>query len=142
MESSKHHELVKKINEYVVNIENVEASLIESDIFEVSGKVTRMPEGFVPDLYYKYDNLLIVGEAKTDSDLEREHSLQQYVSYLNYLKKYFNKYKCIFIIAVPWQTTKTAFKIIKKMAINNEYLSIVVINEMGVYKTYEKNQNK
>ena len=85
MESLKHHNLVKKMNEYIVNYENAEISLVESDIFEVNGKVTRMPEGFVPDLYYKYNGLLIIGEAKTDSDFEREHSLQQYISYLKTL---------------------------------------------------------
>ena len=91
MESLKHHNLVKKMYEYIVNGENIVVSLIESDIFEVDGKVTRMPEGFIPDLYYKYNGLLIIGEAKTDKDFEREHSLQQYISYLKYLKKYSNE---------------------------------------------------
>ena len=141
MESLKHHNLVKKMNEYIVNYENAEVSLVESDIFEVNGKVTRMPEGFVPDLYYKYNGLLIIGEAKTDSDFEREHSLQQYISYLKYLKKYSDEYRCIFIIAVPWETTKTACRIINKLAIENDKLEIIFINEMGVYKKYEKNKN-
>ena len=138
MESLKHHNLVKEIYKYVISCKNVEKSLIESDIFEVSGNVTRMPEGFIPDLYYKYNNLLIIGEAKTDEDFQREHSMQQYISYLNCLKKYSSEYMCIFIIAVPWQTTKTACRIINKLESDNNNLKIVVINEMGVYRSYEK----
>lgn len=141
MESLKHHNLVKKMYEYIVNGENIVVSLIESDIFEVDGKVTRMPEGFIPDLYYKYNGLLIIGEAKTDKDFEREHSLQQYISYLKYLKKYSNECRCIFIIAVSWETTKTAFRIISKLAIENDRIEIIFMNEMGVYKKYEKNKN-
>ena len=44
----------------------------------------------------------------------------------------------IFIIAVPWQATKTACRIINKLASDNNNLKIVVINEMGVYRSYEK----
>ena len=102
MESNKHHTLVKKIYEYVKGINFVEEKLIESDIFEVSGNVTRMPEGVIPDLFYKHDNLLIIGEAKTDEDLEREHSLYQYQVYFNYLRNKSRKgMECIFVMAVP-----------------------------------------
>ena len=139
MESNKHHSLVKKIYDYVKDLEGVEASLIECDIFEITGNVTSMPEGFVPDLFYKFNNNLIIGEAKTDSDFEREHSFQQYKSYINYLKKYTDMgYRCIFIISIPWETSISASKLIKKL-IGEQSIKGVVINELGVYKEYEKN---
>ena len=139
MESKKHHSLVKKIYDYVIANEKAEKSLIQSDIFEVSGNVTRMPEGFVPDLYYKYDNKIILGEAKTDSDLDREHSILQFKSYINYLKRYSNlDYDCMFIIAVPWEASIAASRIIRRI-INEENINLIVLNESGVFRKYEKN---
>lgn len=142
MESNKHHGLVKKMYEYVVRELDVEKGLVETDIFEVNGNVPRMPEGFVPDLYYMYNNQVIIGEAKTEQDMEREHSLQQYNSYSNFLHKYSSLgYKCIFIISVPWQASISAARIIRKIFnYPNCNIEIVVFNEMGVYKRYEKNK--
>ena len=142
MESKKHHSLVKIIYDYVIENEKVEESLVQLDIFEISGNVTRMPEGFVPDLYYKYDNKIILGEAKTDSDLDREHSILQFNSYINYLKKYSNlDYDCIFIIAVPWEASIAASRIIKRI-INEEKINLIVLNESGVFRKDEKNNIK
>jgi len=139
MESNKHHSLVKKIYEYVSSLDYIEDKLIESDIFEVNGNVTRTPEGYVPDLFYNHDNYFIIGEAKTDEDFEREHSLLQYKSYFNLIKEKRNMgYKCIFVIGVPWETTKAAIRLCNKYT-ENISVKIVVINELGVCKEYEKN---
>lgn len=142
MESKKHHSLVKIIYDYVIENEKVEKSLIQSDIFEIDGNVTRMPEGFVSDFYYKYGNMLIIGEAKTDNDLDREHSIMQFKSYVNYMKNYnSNGYDCVFIIAVPWEASIAASRIIKKI-IGDENINLIVLNESGVFKKYEKNYIK
>ncbi len=139
MESNKHHSLVKKIYEYVSSLDYIEDKLIESDIFEVNGNVTRTPEGYIPDLFYNHDKVFIIGEAKTDEDFEREHSLLQYKSYFSLIKEKSNMgYKCIFVIGVPWETTKAAIRLCNKHAENTK-VKIVVINELGVYKEYEKN---
>ena len=139
MESNKHHLLVQKIYDYVKELEFIEEKLIECDIFEVTGNVTRMPEGYVPDLYYKHNNILIIGEAKTEKDFEREHSFHQYESYINHLKKYLEMgSKCIFIISVPWDTSISALRLIKRV-IEEESIKGVVINELAIYKEYEKN---
>ena len=101
-----------------------------------------MPEGFVPDLYYKFNDVLIIGEAKTDEDFDRDHSKMQYGSYYKYLNKFLSQgYKCMFIIAVPWETSIAACSLVKKLSSNNSICSIV-INELGVYKEYEKNNFK
>lgn len=142
MESNKHHSLVKKMYDYVVEGLDVEKRLVETDIFEVNGAVPRMSEGFVPDLYYNYNNQIIIGEAKTEQDMEREHSLQQYNSYSNFLHKYsLLGYDCIFIISVPWQASVSASRIIRKIFnYPNCNIELVIFNEMGVYKKYEKNK--
>lgn len=142
MESNKHHSLVRKIYEYASSLNDIETKLIQSDIYEVMGNVTRTPEGYVPDLFYSHNNLLILGEAKTDEDLEREHSLLQYQSYFNYIREKSRKgFNCIFIMAVPWQATKAAIRICNKYS-DNTQLKIVIINELGVYREYEKNSIK
>ncbi|MBQ3475611.1 MAG: hypothetical protein IJH20_05520 [Bacilli bacterium] len=139
MESDKHHSLVKKIYNYVRKLYFVEDGLIESDIYEIHGNVTRMPEGFIPDLFYMHNNLLIIGEAKTNDDIEKEHSFRQYNSYFKYISNKSKKgINCIFIIAVPWECTKTALRIFKKYS-ENIRVKLVIINELGVYKEYEKN---
>lgn len=142
MESNKHHTLVKKIYEYVSSLEKIENKLIQSDIYEISGNVTRTPEGYVPDLYYSFKDKFIIGEAKTDEDLEREHSLLQYKSYFDLIKEKNKRgFNCIFVIAVPWQTAKAAIRICNRLS-ENIRVKIVVINELGVYKEYEKNNFK
>ena len=44
MESRTHHSLVTMLYEYISDFSEVEQSLIESDIYEVGGSVTRMAE--------------------------------------------------------------------------------------------------
>lgn len=138
MESSIHNNLVKKIYNYVSSYPNIEKKLIESDIFEVKGNITRMLEGYIPDVYYNYNNITIIGEAKTEKDLETVHSINQYKSYIRHLKIHAdNGNECIFIIAIPWQASVSAYKIIKKLLSKN--IKLIIINEVGVYKEYEKN---
>lgn len=139
MESIVHHNLVKKIYEYVSNQSVIKKSIIESDIFEVEGNVTRMQEGYVPDLYYKYNDLIIIGEAKTENDLERVHSIDQFESYINHLENYSKRgYKSILIVSVPWQASISAYRIIKRI-IKEKNIKLIIMNELGVYKEYEKN---
>ena len=140
MESKAHHTLVKYIYKYVSNLSDVEFGLIESDIYEINGNVTRMNEGFVPDLYYNFNDLCIIGEAKTEDDLDREHSINQYKSYISHLeKKYSNGSKCLIVVAVPWSASITAYKILKRIIGDKNGIRLVIINELGVYREYEKN---
>ena len=142
MESKKHHTLVKKIYEYVSSLDFIENKLIQTDIFEISGNVTRMPEGYVPDLFYNHNDSIIIGEAKTDDDLERDHSLHQYESYFNYIQEKSKKgCSCTFVMAVPWEAVKAAIRICKKYS-DSSNVKIVIINELGVYKEYEKNNTR
>ncbi len=140
MESKTHHNLVKIIYNYVSNYPKVKKELIQSDIFEISGNVIRMHEGYIPDVYYNFNNLIIIGEAKTEKDLETWHSTKQIESYINHLKRYeSSEYNTILIIAVPWQASITAYRILKRM-ISSDNITAIVINELGVYKKNEKNK--
>lgn len=112
--------------------------MVESDIYEIKGNVTRMPEGYVPDVYYNYKNIIIIGEAKSEKDLEISHSIEQYKSYIKYLNLHasYGK-KCIIIIATPWQASISAYKIFKRLI--NKKIKLIIVNEVGVYREYEKN---
>lgn len=87
MESKKHHNLVKMILNYSGKISGVESKLIQSDIFEINGNVTKMKEGYIPDIYYNFNNIVIIGEAKTSKDIDCQHSMLQFDSYIKFLRK-------------------------------------------------------
>ena len=126
------------IYEYAGTLDFVKKEFIQSDIFEVHGNVDRTIDRYIPDLYYDFDNCVLLGEAKTSEDLDRQHSIQQYLSYLNKLEQKAQNYtKCYFILATPWGDSISGFRIIKRILNNRNKIHIVIINEMGVYKEYE-----
>lgn len=57
--------------------------LIQSDLPESKVKPDRTIENFIPDIRLDTNTIKIIGEAKTDEDTMRKHSLEQYDSYLN-----------------------------------------------------------
>src|SRR3712207_431503 len=67
--------------------------------------------GFVPDVY-AFDaplTTVIIGEAKTQDDLETERSRKQITAYLCYLGQ---QQTGILILAVPWQAKRRAQAIV------------------------------
>lgn len=113
-ESSKHMMFVEKLfieaqkiipNEYHV--------LIYSDKPESTEKPPRTKNGFVPDLFYSHKGILIIGEAKTAEDVEREHSLSQYESYFEEALKF--EGKAILLFASPWFTKNSLKNIVRSL---------------------------
>lgn len=143
MESNKHHNLVKSILNYSGKINCVETKLIQSDIFEISGNVTKMKEGYIPDVYYNFNKIIIIGEAKTSKDIDCQHSMLQLNSYINFLREnYYNNNELYLIIATGWQDSIHIFNIIKKLMNSKDKFKVVILNELGEYKVYEKNYIK
>ncbi len=68
--------------------------------------------GVRPDLSAKrpQDNLLILGEAKTEADLETRHSIMQYNSYIEECENHSGP--AIIVIAVPWFVQRTALNLL------------------------------
>ena len=89
---------------------------IYSDRPDSIEKPPRTKENFVPDLYYCHDGLLIIGEAKTAKDVDREHSISQYESYYDEAVRFNGK--AILLFAIPWFTKGTVKNIIRRL--NNE----------------------
>lgn len=127
-ESKKHMDLVRSLKSYVEKIPEIEGSLIRSDLPESVEKPLPMSDGFRPDIYYEYLNLLVIGEAKTSFDFERKHSIEQYNSYLRRCNLFFGK--AVFILAVPWTEYVSAKNLVRQiLKKNNYYVETWIMND-------------
>lgn len=100
-ESAQHQKLVMEIIEYVEALVGQDKKcFISSDVADGMSISPLTAEGFRPDVYYQYGDLLIIGEAKTSDDVGRLHSRQQYDSYIRKCSLF--EGKAYFIAAVYW----------------------------------------
>ena len=82
-ESAQHIQLVNLIIDEVASmVGETNQCFIMSDVADDYALPPLMEEGYRPDVYYQYQNCLIIGEAKTSDDVARMHSKSQYESYL------------------------------------------------------------
>jgi hypothetical protein len=82
--------------------------------------------GFVPDVY-AFDaplTTVIIGEAKTSTDLETERSKKQIAAFLSFLCQ---QPTGIFILAVPWQAKQRARAVIKTLRAEANATSVTTI---------------
>lgn len=113
-ESNQHKKLVELIIEELTNIVGTEyCCFIESDMSDNRPLPLLTPEGYRPDVMYHFGDMLIIGEAKTSNDVDREHSLKQYESYIRRCSLFSGK--AMFILAVPWLEYATANNITKRI---------------------------
>lgn len=127
-ESKKHMDLVRRLKEYIEKLPNIENGLIQSDLPETSEKPILTTEGFRPDIYYEYLDTMVIGEAKTTFDFERQHSLEQYESYLRRCSLYWGK--ATFILAVPWMEYTSAKNLIRRIKKRNNYdIETLIMND-------------
>lgn len=114
-ESLQHQQLVKLILQETLSIVGHDNNaLIASDAVDGLSLPPLTSEGFRPDVYYCYNDVLIIGEAKTSNDVDRLHSRAQYKSYISKCSLF--QGKATFIIAVPWTEHATINNIVKKIA--------------------------
>ena len=129
-ESLEHQKYVKRIVEYVRHIVPSETyDKICADLPDYV-KPSLAYDSYIPDVLYSYKGTLIVGEAKTYDDYNREHSRKQYEAYIRECKNYPGD--SIVVIAVPWQlfvTAKNHFVLLKRKY--DVDTKIVVISENG-----------
>lgn len=113
-ESGQHKKLVELIIEYVEDrVGQDYICFIESDISDDRPLPPMTEEGFRPDVTYEYNDLMIIGEAKTKDDVLRDHSLAQYASYLKKCSLFQGKAE--YVMAVPWVEQASANNVIKKI---------------------------
>ena len=89
MESLTHMSFVKKIADYVSTIPgDFTRNLL---CVELPGEYNRCPQiigGSIPDVFYNDSNYIILGEAKTDNDIDQEHTQRQLNDYINEARTY------------------------------------------------------
>lgn len=130
MESQVHIDLVNIALQYIKTIipaENYELIQIDS-----AGKnsAIKIIGNYVPDIYYNYDGLLIIGEAKTINDFERVHSQEQFVAYINECEMFSGE--TVIVASVPWQLVPTAKNYFRRIKMQkNIDTKFFVINEIG-----------
>ena len=128
-ESRSHIELVKVAYQYIINLVPEEKRcLIQIDSAD-SMRPNKVRGGFIPDVQFWDESLYVIGEAKTLNDFEREHSREQYISYINECKDF--QGKSILVVAVPWQLVITAKNYFLRLKCVNENFRIVILNELG-----------
>lgn len=113
-ESRQHHELVTNVIDYIrAKVGEDLFCLIESDAMDGHPLPELTLEGFRPDVFYEYQEVMYIGEAKTEKDIERQHSRKQYESYLKKCSIYPGKAE--FILAIPFTRYTVASEIIRSL---------------------------
>lgn len=130
MESKAHINLVGIIAEYIKGIvPEAGHPLIYMDTSGNSNAV-KVIGNYIPDVYYNCGDRLIIGEAKTINDFERQHSKEQFEAYMSEFLLF--QGKCTLVVGVPWQLTMTAknyfVRLRRKMGVDVE---VIIINEMS-----------
>lgn len=130
-ESIRHIQLVYSIIELIEKIiEESYKVLVLKDLPESKDKPPQTAEGFRPDVYYCYEGLLIVGEAKTSCDYNTKHSLQQYYSYLKMCTYY--EGRSMLVLAIPWTEYISLKNMIRRLKKKYEFdVEVIILNDLG-----------
>lgn len=113
-ESSKHKFLVEYALQFIQNRVGEDLScFIETDMSDGRPLSQLTMEGYRPDVFFEYDGVMFIGEAKTSDDILREHSINQYYSYLK--KCSLNGGHAMFVLAVPLVDCARANNILLKI---------------------------
>lgn len=82
-ESLAHMTYVRKIVSYVEsNFAFCQDNVIQADLAEY-GRTPQVVGGYYPDVYVRTPNIMIIGEAKTDKDIENPHTEAQLNCYID-----------------------------------------------------------
>ena len=108
-ESAAHADLVQAVIAYLKHefSDLAEIAIREDAVRPVRGERPPMIEGYVPDVFATDvpTTITLIGEAKTQQDIETDHSLRQISAFLSYLSKTPNG---VFVLSVPLAAGATA----------------------------------
>jgi len=115
-ESSVHIQLVEKLAQWIaVNILSGDGGSIFIDHPE--SKPSNKPptiNGYIPDVFVS--NVpkvgLVIGEAKTSQDLERQHTEEQITAFFEYCTHF---ERATFVFATPWPCTRFALSFLRRL---------------------------
>ena len=115
-ESLKHIEYVRKIVSYLEStMPSFQTALIQADLAEYGKRTPQVIGGYYPDVYYRSLNCFIIGEAKTDSDIDNHHTNAQIDSYILELRTGCQEEKHIIL-----STSVYSFAMLKNMIVRRK----------------------
>lgn len=113
-ESIQHHQLVQILKlEMQAVVPPDRWRLIQIDSPDSLNPPSKTIEKYRPDAYYQFEELLVIGEAKTSNDVEKQHSRAQYESYLRECSNFSGQ--AILIIVVPLLEQASANNILQNL---------------------------
>ena len=129
MESLTHMSFVKKIADYVSTIpQDFTRNLL---CVELPGEYNRCPQiigGSIPDVFYNDSNYIILGEAKTDNDIDQEHTQRQLNDYINEARTYAADRNIVLCTSIMGFSRMKNIIVIKKMKEQLEDIKFHVID--------------
>lgn len=130
MESYVHIELVSIAAEYIKSIIPEEYHVFLCVDTAGNNDGIKVIGNYIPDVYYCYNNQLIIGEAKTLGDFDRLHSKEQFIAYMNEILVF--QGKTMLVVSVPWQLVFTAknyfIRLRREMQVDTK---VVILNELS-----------
>ena len=130
-ESVEHRILVEELSGWVLRelLENDRGYLrVDNESYRNSEYSKLIVNGFRPDVFafVNRSNLLVIGEAKTALDIDREHSVMQYRSY--YDTCILNSGESYIVFAVPFACAPRLRNVLRNAAISgNERIKIKIL---------------
>ena len=110
--------------------------LIQIDSPDSTNYPPKTAEGYRSDVYFQFENLLVIGEAKTSNDVENKRSRAQYASYLKECSRFHGQ--AFFIMVVPLLEQSSANNILKNL--KKKFMVIIKLLSKDALKVqYEKN---
>jgi hypothetical protein len=131
-ESRAHMDFVEKIYSYIAeNVSERSRGFIEVDSPDSLKKPQRTYENFVPDVLLDTEDYLIIGEAKTANDVDRNHSISQYTSYLRACDCH--EGNCFIVVCVSWDTFISVKNIFRKIKQDTgSVIRVHILSENGM----------
>jgi hypothetical protein len=131
-ESSKHTGLVQVIIGYIGR-EHAELGIVNDLSGPLYAEKPNRIDGYVPDVY-AFDaplTTVVIGEAKTQDDLETARSRKQMAAFLSFLGL---QKSGIFILAVPWHLKRRGAAIIDTLQAETGATSVkaVILDDIGL----------
>ena len=84
-----HMEYVERMVKYAETIpQQFASSMMNADLASYGHRTPKVVDGFYPDLYYYDLHCVIIGEAKTTDDVDKEHTMNQLDSYIKEIRTY------------------------------------------------------
>lgn len=133
-ESVNHMRLVKQMADWISAeyLDGDSGALLVDDPSSTGGNKPPPLSGFVPDVYARVTSrdAVVVGEAKTATDLERAHTRNQLTAFL---KECSTSENGVLVVAVPWYISRLVKSLVRSLQRRNglEAVATVILDKIG-----------